>query len=196
MTRFDPGSQTYTLEPQSFDEMIALFWQEWEAKEYHVQQDGFCQCETDRYIYQPTMKPILINGKYEYFTKYAEFRMHSFLMVSVFIDSFFQTHLSTYSSFREKFKIPRLHNHPFPGHFPAGWFCYAPRRYVTKIDWEDVEKVASIAINDIKKSDKNIEDAFVRTKEFLPFAIEMEFNSNGEITECGELFKNILIKYW
>lgn len=171
---------TFEFEPQNFNELIDWFWQEWDYKKFHVDRDGFCQCESENLIKHSSNSDVI----------------RAFLMVSVFIDQFFYTHYNDYESFRSKFKIPKLHSHPTAGHHPASWFCYGIRGAEISIDWLSVEKIASIAINDIKKSEENIEYFFIKTKKILPAEILMEFNSYGEITECGEKFKETLLKHW
>lgn len=173
-------NNTFEFEHQNFSELIDWFWQEWGYKKHHVQRDGLCQCESESLI-EHSNNPN---------------KMRAFLMVSVFIDSFFYTHYDRYEYFRSMFKIPRLHSHPEPGSYPAEWFCSAVRGSQVSIDWSGVEKIALIAINDIKKSEASIEDFFIETKNILPAEITMDFNSRGEITECGENLRKILLKHW
>ncbi len=171
---------TFEFESQNFNKLIDWFWQEWGYKKFHVDRDGFCQCESENLIKHSSNPDV----------------MRAFLMVSVFIDQFFYTHYNDYESFRSKFKTPKLHSHPTAGHHPASWFCYGIRGAEISIDWLCVEKIASIAINDIKKSEVDIGDFFIKTKGVLPVEVTISFNSYGKITDCGEKFKTILLKRW
>jgi len=145
-----------------------------------VDRDGFCQCESESLIRRSNDPN----------------KMRAFLMIPVFIDRFFYTHYSNYENFRSKFEIPKLHNHPTAGYHPADWFCHGVRGSEVSIDWLDVEKITLTAINDIKKSEKNIDKFFNETKKILPEEVKMDFNSHGEITKFGEKIKEILLKYW
>ena len=171
---------TFAFDHKDFKELIDWFWQEWGRKKHHVDRDGFCQCESESLIRRSNDPN----------------KMRAFLIVSMFIDRFFYTHYSNYENFRSKFKIPKLHSHPTAGYHPADWFCHGVRGSEVSIDWPGVEKIALIAINDIKKSEASIEDFFIETKNILPAEITMDFNSRGEITECGENLRKILLKHW
>lgn len=171
---------TFAFEHKDFKELIDWFWQEWSRKKHRVNKDGLCQCESESLI-RHSNDPN---------------KMRAFLMISVFIDRFFYTHYSNYENFRSKFEIPKLHSHPTAGYHPADWFCYGIRGSKVSIDWTDVEKIVSIAINDIRKSEIMSKGFFSETRVMLPGEIRMDFNSYGEITECGKNFKKILLKYW
>ncbi len=171
---------TSAFEPKNFSELIDWFWQEWNYKKHHVGRDGLCQCESESLIKHSSNPD----------------QMRAFLMVSVFVDQFFYTHCNNYEHFRSKFKLPKLYSHPVYGHHPAEWFCYGIRGSEVSIDWAGVEKIASIAIDDIKKSEIISKGFFSKTRIILPGEIRMDFNSYGEITECGKNLKKILLKYW
>lgn len=126
--------------------LIDWFWAEHERVGNQSYKDGFCQCESEKFI-EKSSDALL---------------MRAFLVIGVFIDQLVHSHHKhLHSQFNDAFNYPKNYSCQTSGMSSANWFIYSYHGYDKKISWERVAEVADIIILDTIEWVTQHEEGFI-----------------------------------